>query len=70
MSDRARLWTLRLVMLAAGGTLLQTGQGCSENAANLFAQGVSSLLTSVINQFISTAIAELLGVPVTTGGRF
>ena len=69
MRQRSLRWAVRLTMVLAGGTVLQAGGGCSENATALVAQGTASLLISVVNQLISTAIAGLLNVP-TTGSPF
>lgn len=56
----------RLVMLGAGGTVFQAAGGCGEESRLLVAQGLSSLVISVVNQFIQTGVSQLFGLP--TGG--
>jgi hypothetical protein len=58
----------RLMMLAAGGTMLQATGGCDESARLLVAQGISSLVLSVVNQLIQTGVNDLFGLPTTGGG--
>jgi hypothetical protein len=58
----------RLTMLAAGGTMFQATGGCDEDARLLVAQGVSSLVLSIINQLIQTGVNDLFGLPTSGGG--
>lgn len=69
MRRRGLLWAGRVVTILAGGTVLQATGGCSEEAMALIAQGTASLIISVVNQLIATAIAGLFNVP-TTGSAF
>ena len=68
MHRRTNAWMIRLMLLGAGGTLLQAAGGCDETTRTLVAQGVSSLIISVANQLIQTGVTDLFGLPTGGGG--
>lgn len=68
MRGSTYFWMQRLLMLGAGGTMLQATGGCNEDARLLVAQGISSLVLSIVNQLIQTGVSDLFGLPTSGGG--
>lgn len=61
---RTYVWMVRLTMLGAGCMVFQT-MSCSEETKSLVAQGVSGLLTSILNNLIAVGVSELFGLQST-----
>jgi len=67
MRSRRGYWRGGLLTLVSGEILLQQ-TGCAVDLQLLAAQFVSGVISSVVNQYITTAISSWLGLSTMTTG--